>query len=165
MTILGLDPGTTRLGYGVIKTAPGFKYIDCGVIQPETTDRALRLRFISRRLNKLIDRHRPAAAVVEKLYFSKNKTTALAVAEARGVMLLILAGRAIPIMEFTPNEVKKLVAGWGRSDKRGVAQAVKMTLKLPRGLRVMDDATDALALALCGAFKTGTARLSGVDKH
>jgi len=157
MIILGLDPGTTRLGYGVIKTGPGIKYVNCGVIEPRTSGRAARLMFLSKKLNGIIDRYQPDCAAVEKLYFSKNKITALAVAEARGVILLTLAEHGVMIKEFAPNEVKKLVAGWGRSDKRGVEKAVKITLGLPRGLRVLDDATDALALALCGAFtrKTG----------
>lgn len=152
MIILGLDPGTTRMGYGIIKTDPGIKYVSCGVIEPSTKNRAERLKFISERLDKLILRYKPNMSAVEKIYFSTNKKTAISVAEARGVILLTLAKRRIPIKEFTPNEVKKLVAGWGRSDKRAVEYAVGMTLKLPSGIKILDDATDALALALCGSF-------------
>ncbi len=158
MIILGLDPGTTRLGYGLIKTSPGIKYLDCGVIEPATKDRSGRLKFLSGKLKNLIGRYQPDLAAVEKLYFSTNKTTAFAVAEARGVILLTLAEHGVRVVEFTPNEVKKMVAGWGRSDKIGVAKGVKMTLKLPKGMKVLDDATDALALALSGAF---TSRVRG----
>jgi crossover junction endodeoxyribonuclease RuvC len=152
MIILGLDPGTTRLGYGIIKTDPGIKYINCGVIQPRIAGRAARLAFLSKKLNSIINRYKPDCAAVEKLYFSKNKLTAIAVAEARGIILLALAKHGVIIKEFAPNEVKKLVAGWGKSDKRGVEKAVKITLGLPREFSVLDDAIDALALALCGAF-------------
>jgi crossover junction endodeoxyribonuclease RuvC len=152
MKILGIDPGTARLGYGIIKTGPVLRYVDCGVIKPGMADHTLRLKILATRLDRVIDRHRPDRAAVEKLYFSTNKTTALAVAEARGVILLTLAKRRVPIWEFTPNQVKLLVAGWGRSDKRAVERAVRMTLNLPKSLRLVDDAADALALALCGAF-------------
>ena len=157
MIILGLDPGTTRLGYGIIKTGTGgTKYLSCGVIEPGVKDRTERLKFLHTGLIKLIKEYKPDAAVVEKLYFSNNKTTALSVAEARGVILLTLAIYNISITEFTPNEVKKMVAGWGRSDKHGVELAVKISLSLPKDFKVLDDATDALALALSGSFMNKT---------
>jgi crossover junction endodeoxyribonuclease RuvC len=152
MKILGIDPGTTRLGYGIIETHPSLQYITCGVFEPKTSASGLRLKFMVENLNKLIDRYKPDYAVVERLYFSTNKKTALSVAEARGVILLTLVQRKVPFIEFTPNQVKSLVTGWGNSDKKSIERAVDITIKLPKGLKVPDDATDALALALCGSF-------------
>jgi crossover junction endodeoxyribonuclease RuvC len=152
MKILGIDPGTARLGYGVIETKPSLQYVDCGAFEPRTSDSGLRLKFISDELSKLIIRYKPEYAVVERLYFSTNKKTALSVAEARGVILLTLTQKKIKIIEFTPNQVKSLVSGWGRSDKKSIERAVGVTIKLPNGVKILDDATDALALALCGSF-------------
>ncbi len=152
MKILGIDPGTARLGYGIIETRPSLKYVDCGVFEPQTKDSGMRLMGIAKKLNDLIDRHNPKFAAVERLYFSTNKKTALSVAEARGVILLTLTQRKVGVIEFTPNQVKSLVTGWGKSDKKSIEQAVGVTIRLPKGLKVLDDATDALALALCGSF-------------
>ena len=161
MRILGIDPGTARLGYGIIETSPSLKYINCGVIEPKISDSVLRLKSLAENLNKLIDHYKPDCAAVERLYFSTNKKTALSVAEARGVILLTLSQRGVSITEFTPNQVKLLVTGWGRGDKKSVEQAVNLTIKLPKGLKVLDDATDALALALCGSFSIKTKRNRG----
>lgn len=161
MKILGIDPGTARLGYGIIEVNPSTQYVDCGVFEPKTTDSGMRLKLIAEKLNSLIDSHRPDYAVVERLYFSTNKKTALSVAEARGVILLTLTQRKIRVMEFTPNQVKSLVTGWGRSDKKGIERAVGITIKLPKGVKILDDATDALALALCGSFSVKGASKRG----
>lgn len=152
MKILGIDPGTARLGYGVIETKPSLSYVECGVFEPKTQDGGLRLKLIAKKLNDLIGKHKPDYAVVERLYFSTNKKTALSVAEARGVILLTLTQRKIKVIEFTPNQVKSLVTGWGRSDKKSIERAVGVTIRLPKGAKILDDATDALALALCGSF-------------
>lgn len=152
MKILGIDPGTARLGYGIIETKPSLQYVDCGVFEPKTKDSSVRLKLIAEKLNILIDQNKPEYGIVERLYFSTNKKTALSVAEARGVILLVLAQRKVSVIEFTPNQVKSMVTGWGRSDKKNVEQAVKVTIKLPKGAKMIDDATDALALALCGSF-------------
>ncbi|MCL4405447.1 MAG: crossover junction endodeoxyribonuclease RuvC [Patescibacteria group bacterium] len=156
MKILGIDPGTARLGYGLIETKPSLQYIDCGVFEPRTPDSGQRLKLVSDKLVELINKHKPRLAVVEGLYFSTNKKTALSVAEARGVIILTLTQKKVPLMEFTPNQVKSLVTGWGRSDKKNVELAVGMTIRLPQNLKVHDDAMDALALALCGSFSMRT---------
>ena len=104
-------------------------------------------------MSRLIDQYNPKYAAVERLYFSTNKKTALSVAEARGVIILTLTQKRVPIVEFTPNQVKSLITGWGRSDKKGIARAVDITLSLPKRSNILDDATDALALALCGYFE------------
>lgn len=152
MRILGIDPGTTRLGYGIIDADPTPKYVRCGVLEPTEKGSAERLEFLFDNINRLIEKYKPDCAVVEKLYFSTNKTTAIAVAEARGVILLALKSKNVPITEFTPNQVKSLVTGWGKSDKKSIQRGVELTIKLPNDLKVLDDAMDALALALCGCF-------------
>lgn len=153
MKILGVDPGTTRVGYGIIELGSQPAYVDCGVFEPPFSASGLRLRFMADKLEQLIELHKPACAAVEKLYFSTNKKTALSVAEARGVILLTLTRNKIPIIEFAPNQVKSMVAGWGKSDKKGISKAVNITLRIPDSPNILDDATDALALALCGYFE------------
>lgn len=149
--ILGIDPGTTRIGYGFIKKlGPLVELMDYGVIEPGRSE--ARLRNLERRLVALIKKHRPQLAAVEKIYFSKNKKTAISVAESRGIILFILSKNKIKTLEFNPNDIKSAVAGSGRSDKKTVSKYVCLRLGVGK-INGPDDAADALATALRASFE------------
>ena len=154
MIILGIDPGTAALGYGLIEQEPGrLRAVDFGCL---TTSADLplgdRLAAIHACVVNLIQQHRPVLIGVERLFFSRNVQTAFAVGQARGVILLAAAQHRIPVREATPNEVKLAVAGSGSADKLQVQQMVAAIL----GLAVLpqpDDAADALAMAIFVAHR------------
>ena len=153
MLVLGLDPGTATTGYGFIQsTADGrFTAVDYGVIlTPAKTPLAERLQMLYDRLRALLDRYAPDGAAVEKLFFQKNVTTAMSVGQARGVLLLALAQAGLSVAEYTPNEIKEAVTGYGSAGKTQVQRMVQMLLALEAPPRP-DDAADALAVALCHA--------------
>lgn len=154
MTILGIDPGTTRVGYGVIKSRPKIEFIASGVMGAPRANSFSRLTAIERGVNRLLKKYRPDVAAVEKLYFSKNRKTAISVAEARGVILVTLHKNGIRIREFSPSEIKSVVTGSGNSDKKAVQRIVALSLHL-RNPERRDDAADALAIALRAAFDRG----------
>lgn len=160
MTILGIDPGTTRIGYGVIRLKRAPELVAYGVVGDKTKTAPDRLTAIRRELTSLVRSYKPDAVGIEKVYFSKNKKTALSVAEARGVMILLLNEMAIPVFEFTPSNVKRVVAGDGSCDKKSLARIVAMTLNIDT-IEGPDDASDALALALRTSFELLTNRRSG----
>jgi len=150
MIVLGIDPGTAITGYGFVKDAGAAPaLVACGVV---TTPKGLampeRLKIIYRELTDLILLHRPASAAVEKLFFARNVTTAMAVGQARGVAVLALAQANVPIGEYTPKEVKQAVAGYGGADKAQMQQMVRAILNLT-AVPKPDDAADALAVAIC----------------
>lgn len=152
--VLGLDPGTATTGFAVVETHPQrgnqYRALDYGVIlTPPKLGPGARLNTIYNRLAELLDVYQPQAAAVEKLYFSRNVTTAISVGEARGVLLLSLAQRAIPVADINPMEVKLHVAGSGGATKKQVQKMVTMILGL-KEIPKPDDAADALAIALCG---------------
>ena len=151
MLVVGIDPGTATTGYGFVRDLPdgSLELVDFGVILT-SPDQAMpdRLLELSKQLNQKLLLHHPESGAVEKLFFSRNVTTAIAVGQARGVALLSLAQTGIPIEEYTPMEVKQAVAGYGGADKAQVQQMVRALLGLidvPRP----DDAADALAVAIC----------------
>ena len=152
---LGLDPGTTRVGYGLVrKEGSKLIFIKCGVLKTAlSTSQVNRLVTLEKELSQLIKREQPSIAGVEKLYFAKNKKTALGVAEARGVMLLCLSQAKIPILEFDPTDVKRAVAGDGHCDKKILAKMVCLTLGV-KSLPGPDDASDALAIAIRASFES-----------
>jgi crossover junction endodeoxyribonuclease RuvC len=152
MIILGIDPGTAMLGYGLIeRTGPRLRAIDYGVITtPSSLPLPERLESIYLSLNDLIELHAPALVGVERLFFTKNVQTAFAVGQARGVILLAAALHDLEIREATPNEVKVATAGHGSSTKAQVQRMVQAILGLPE-LPEPDDAADALAIAICVA--------------
>jgi len=126
--------------YGCIETDPKRTLIE-------------RLTDISLELNRIIKKYKPDVSAVEELFFAKNVTTALSVAQARGVILLSLSQAGLPIYEYTPNEVKQTITGSGRADKQQMQRMVQMLLTL-KDIPKPDDAADALAVALtCGAFE------------
>ena len=149
MIAIGFDPGTARLGYGVIESEPEPEAIDFGVVvtAPDVPI-ALRLLEIHNAVGHLLDLHEPAAVAVESLFFARNVTTAMTVGQARGVVLLAAAARGIPVAEYTPSEVKQAVVGYGKADKQQIQEMVRIMLGLD-DLPRPDDAADALAIAIC----------------
>lgn len=154
MIILGLDPGTAATGYGVVENR-GQQLVgkEWGVIAtPALLPLPQRLGIIAADLDSLLRKFRPSLAVVEAIFFAKNAKTAVGVAHARGVILLSLERKKIPIIELTPLQVKQQITAYGAAPKAQVQTMVKTLLKLKDPPRP-DDAADALALAICGANK------------
>lgn len=154
MLILGLDPGVATTGYGLIEKKSGrIAPKEWGVIStPARLPLPERLDIIATDLNIVLRKFRPHLAVVEAIFFAKNAKTAIAVAHARGVMLLQLQRKDIPIIELTPLQVKQRITAYGAAPKTQVQTMVKTLLKL-KVLPRPDDAADALALAICGSTK------------
>lgn len=152
MVILGIDPGTHRVGYGLIESSRGkCHYIEAGILPLGRASASRQLQTIKNELDALICRFAPEALSLEKLYFTKNQKTGIEVAQARGVILLSAAEHALPIAEFGPSEMKAHLTGYGGADKEAVAKMVRLCLRCPT-LQVIDDASDALALALVAHF-------------
>lgn len=148
MRILGIDPGTGRLGYAVIEAASGnVRCLTCGCAEtlPQRSPGS-RLLELRNAVQDLLVRFRPEQAVLERLYFSKNVQTAMAVAEARGMLLALLADSNVPVLEVSPQEVKSGVTGKGNAPKPQVQRMVTMIFGLEKPPRP-DDAADALAIA------------------
>lgn len=156
--ILGIDPGIADTGFGVIKVERGkITCLTYGSIKtPKKTELSDRLETLYQDLDSLLKRYHPDLASVEQLFFNTNVTTALAVGQARGVVLLALKQNKIPIVNFTPSQVKSSVCSYGKAPKLQVQKMVKSILKLEK-LPQPDDAADALALAICASG----ARLEG----
>lgn len=150
--ILGIDPGLADTGFGVIEQAPdGLRCLEYGSIRTgKDRELADRLIEINRQLSDIIDKYRPELACVEQLFFCTNVKTALLVGQARGVVLLTLAQKNLPHLEFTPLQIKQAITGYGAADKKQMQQMVKMILNL-REIPKPDDAADALAMAVCAA--------------
>jgi crossover junction endodeoxyribonuclease RuvC len=149
MIAIGFDPGTARLGYGVIESEPDPRAIDFGVIVTEASSpMAERLLVIHSAVGELIDRFQPGAIAVELLFFARNVTTAMTVGQARGVVLLAAAERGISVAEYAPSEIKQAVVGYGKADKHQIQEMVRIMLGL-EDLPSPDDAADALAVAIC----------------
>lgn len=152
MIILGIDPGLAIVGYGVIEYENSrFKVLDFGAIKtPAGVKVEDRLLMIARGMEELIDRYRPEEMAVEELFFNTNHTTAIAVAEARGVILMSARRRGLEISEYTPLQVKQSVVGYGRAEKKQVLAMVRSILHIGPELK-LDDTADALAIAICHA--------------
>jgi crossover junction endodeoxyribonuclease RuvC len=151
--ILGLDPGTATTGFGIISESGGqLQYIDCGhICTSKDKSPADRLLLISKSLDKLIKIYKPNLVAVESLFFAKNRTTAIAVAQARGVILCALAKHGLEFVEYTPLQVKQTLSGYGRADKQQIQRMVQSVLNLAKPPK-LDDSADALALAICAAY-------------
>ncbi len=152
MLILGIDPGYAIVGWGVIRYERGrFLPVDFGAITtPAGMPFGQRLALIYNDLNAILERYHPDAAAVEKLYFQSNKTTAIDVAQARGVTLLALEHNGVPVYAYTPMQVKSAVTGYGQAQKPQVMEMVKRLLRLT-AVPKPDDTADALAVAICHA--------------
>ncbi|KAF1683984.1 crossover junction endodeoxyribonuclease RuvC [Veillonella sp. R32] len=155
MRIIGIDPGTAICGYGIIDVEGSrLKTVAYGAITttPQDTD-AMRLEILFNDLSDVLEEFRPDKFGVEKLFFNRNVTTAITVAQARGVILLAANQRGIPIYEYTPLQVKQAVVGYGKATKE---QVIYMTMNM-LGIREKikpDDTADALAIAICTAHSS-----------
>lgn len=152
MRILGLDPGTATTGYGIIDVAGGdLRLVVYGVIlTPAGDPPEKRLQSIFNQTNALLAEYRPERAAVEQLFFGRNITTAIAVGQARGVLLLALALAGIPMSEYSPPKVKEAVTGYGKAEKAQMQLMVRHLLDLDADPHP-DDAADALAVAITHA--------------
>jgi crossover junction endodeoxyribonuclease RuvC len=162
MIILGIDPGTAALGYGIVeRTGARLRAVDHGCLET-SPDLALgeRLLAIHRLVTDLIELHDPALVAVERVFFSRNAQTAIAIGHARGVVLLAAAEHDRQVREATPNEVKSAVAGYGGADKAQVARMVQLILGMSQ-VPTPDDAADALAIAVCIANRVGQPSRTG----
>jgi crossover junction endodeoxyribonuclease RuvC len=148
---LGIDPGTALLGFGVIASDGEPELIDFGVVETHA-DLAMpdRLASLYDHVAALLAEHRPDVLAVEQLFFARNVTTAIAVGQARGVVLLAAARAGVPVVEYSPSEVKHAVVGYGKADKSQMQEMVRLILGLEYAPQP-DDAADALAVALCHA--------------
>lgn len=152
MRIIGIDPGTGILGFGVINVdRQNVQLVDAGVIRtPVKEDDAVRLETIYQELTDIIAQTKPTVMSVEKLFFSRNVTTAMTVSQARGVVLLCARLSSLEIFEYTPMQIKQSVTGYGKADKKQMQEMVRVLLKL-KEVPKPDDAADALAAALTHA--------------
>jgi crossover junction endodeoxyribonuclease RuvC len=150
--IIGIDPGLASTGWGIVDYAKSrIQYLAHGCIETEAAlPRPQRLFFIYRQINTVMDTYVPGEAAMETLYFGKNVTSAIAVAEARGVLSLALAERNLHLAEFTPNQIKQAVVGVRKAEKEQVQKMVALILGLPV-IPKPDHAADALGAAICAA--------------
>lgn len=149
MRILGIDPGTGILGFGVIDVVKGQPVlVDAGVIRtPVHEDDAVRLLTIYNEITEIIAETKPAIMSVEKLFFARNVTTAMTVSQARGVVLLCGMQAGMSIAEYTPMQIKQAITGYGKADKKQMQEMVRVILQL-KEIPKPDDAADALAAAI-----------------
>jgi crossover junction endodeoxyribonuclease RuvC len=147
--VIGIDPGTARLGFGVIDADRAYEAVDYGIIETvPSSPMHERLLGLYSELRLLLSEYKPDVMAIEQLFFSRNVTTAIAVGQARGVAMLAAAQAGIDVIEYTPAEVKQAISGYGNADKQQVQQMVKILLDLD-SVPHPDDAADALAVALC----------------
>lgn len=157
MIIIGIDPGYAIVGVGVIEyKANRFRVIDYGAVTTsKDEDLNDRLLKIYNEISAIMDRYKPEALSIEKLFFNTNATTAIGVAEARGVCLLAAKQRGMDIAEYTPLQVKQAVTGYGKAVKQQVQEMTRMLLNLEK-VPKPDDTADALAMAICHAHSAGS---------
>lgn len=149
--ILGIDPGYGSCGYGIIKKDDKFPDVlkwGCIKTTPKTGEPQDRLLVIFQKIEELIINYGPTSMSIEKLFFSRNTTTALQVSEAKGVILLAAAKHQIPVFEYTPKQVKLAITGSGNADKKQMQMMITRILRLTE-IPTPDDAADGLSLALC----------------
>jgi crossover junction endodeoxyribonuclease RuvC len=148
---LGIDPGTAILGYGVIEGERDPALLDYGVFETASDEpMPRRLNILFDHMTELLARHQPDAVAVEQLFFARNVTTAIAVGQARGVILLAAERAGVAVSEYSPSEVKHAIVGYGKADKNQMKEMVRLILNLAAPPHP-DDAADALAIALCHA--------------
>lgn len=164
MIILGLDPGLATMGYGVVEKLKNDSTVavDYGVVlTPKEESLPVRLAMLEEGVNKILGKYKPDEIAVEELFFSKNITTGIPVAHARGVMLLTCVKYCGKLYEYTPNQIKQSLTGYGKADKIQMQRVVTSLLRLDRIPRP-DDAADALAVALCHAHTSRFGKLFGI---
>ncbi len=152
MIILGIDPGYAIVGIGIIEyKGNSFRPLAYDAITTHSKmSTTLRLKLIYDEINFWLDKYKPDAVAIEELFFNNNAKTAIAVAQARGVLVVSATNKNIPVYEYTPLQIKQAVTGYGRADKNQIQQMVKMLLNL-NAIPKPDDAADALAVAICHA--------------
>lgn len=164
MIILGLDPGLATMGFGVVEKLKNDSTVavDYGVVlTPKEESLPVRLAMLEEGVNKILQKYKPEEIAVEELFFSKNITTGIPVAHARGVMLLTCIKYCGRLYEYTPNQIKQSLTGYGKADKIQMQHVITSLLglkKIPRP----DDAADALAVALCHAHTSRFGKLFGI---
>ena len=152
MVILGIDPGYATTGFGVVESGRGLlRLVNYGTIStPAGLAFPKRLKMLYDDMNELLGAVRPDAVAVEELFFGHNVTTGIGVSHGRGVILLAIQKSGVPLFEYTPNQVKQAVVGYGGAEKRQVMDMTRRLLKMEHVARP-DDAADAIAIALCHA--------------
>lgn len=150
MFVLGIDPGLTRCGYGVVRGAGRkLEAVAAGVVRTDpAVDLAVRLSELYGEITLLINEYRPDQVAIERVLFQVNVRTAMQTGQASGVAMAAAAGASVPVTLYSPNEIKEAVAGWGDADKDQVERMVRVQLGLETPLRPAD-AADAVAVALC----------------
>jgi crossover junction endodeoxyribonuclease RuvC len=153
MKILGIDPGSARIGYGVVNESKSkFQYIDAGLLKIFSKDKNERLADLGASFSSLLKKEKPDLISMEKLFFCKNLKTAIEVSQSRGVLTFLAIKSKIPLLEFTPSEVKSIITGYGNADKKAVARMVEKILNMDK-IGGHDDVTDALAIAITAGFR------------
>lgn len=154
MRILGIDPGTRTVGYGLLDPGPrrqgglAFRYVECGVIEaPRQADLAARLQVVADTLEEIIEEFSPGAVALEKAFTGRNAASALKLGQARGAIMLVATRRRLPVFEYAPAKIKRVVVGHGRATKLQVQHRMQVLFQLRRV--PLADAADALAIALC----------------
>ena len=157
MIILGIDPGYAIVGYGVLEYKNNhFKTIDYGAITTEAgTDFNRRLEIVYDEISALMEKYKPDAMSVEKVFYNSNAKTVIDVSQARGVIMLAAQKHKIPVFEYTPLQVKQSVVGYGRAEKKQIQEMIKRILFLEK-VPKPDDTADALAMAVCHAHTSGS---------
>lgn len=162
MITLGVDPGTALLGFGLVRGDDDVELMTYGVVETSKAESMPeRLKRLYDSVWELIREHEPDVLAIEQLFFSRNVTTALAVGQARGVVLLAAAQHGMDVFEYKPSEVKQTISGYGNADKPQMQEMVRMLLGLPDIPRP-DDAADALAVALCHVQMSRLSRRFGI---
>ena len=164
MIILGLDPGLATMGYGIIEKQKNDNVtaVDYGVVlTPKNESLPVRLAMLEEGINKILLKYKPEEIAVEELFYSKNVTTGIPVAHARGVMLLTCIKYCGRLYEYTPNQIKQSLTGYGKADKVQMMHVVTSILRLDKIPRP-DDAADALAVAVCHAHTSRFGKLYGI---
>ena len=163
--ILGIDPGTATMGWGVVRQEGNrLRYVQHGAITtPSDWEMPRRLGRLFDGVTELVRGYRPETVAIEELFFNTNTTTAITVGQARGVAILAAYKAGIEVAEYTPLQVKQAITSYGRADKRQVQEMVKALLNL-RGIPKPDDAADGLAIAICHAFTSRMGGKVGVGK-
>lgn len=159
MRILGIDPGTATTGFGVIEiTKDGFTLLDYGLVSTDKkTPHGQRLRYIYDGITKILEKHQPEEVAIERLFFATNALTAIAVGQAIGVIKLALHDGGVPVFDYAPMQVKLVIGGSGKADKKKIKAIIKKMFKIreKKGQKThFDNSADALAIAICHAKKT-----------
>ena len=164
MFVLGIDPGLSRCGYGCVEHGRKPRAVAAGVIRTDPSlDRPTRLAEVQREVRALISELRPDVVAVERVLFQQNALTAMSVGMASGIVMVEAVSAGCSVVEYSPNEVKQAVAGWGGADKEEVSRMVQTLLGLPERLKPADVA-DAVAVALCHIAHIPSRRVAGARR-